>query len=56
MHRLFAAFFALLILMSLNGCSVFDEIDETSNVQKDTTTQSSEEKLTVPINETLNYI
>lgn len=52
MHRMFAAFFALLILMSLNGCSVFDEIDETSNVQKDTTTQSSEEKLTVPINET----
>lgn len=52
MHRLFAAFLALIILMSLNGCSVFDEIDETSNVQKDTTTQSSEEKLTVPINET----
>lgn len=51
--KLFAVHFvALMVLLSLSGCRVFDEIGKITNVQKDTTAQSSEEKFTAPINET----
>lgn len=57
MHRLFAAFFALLILMSLSGCDVLDKIiglqtEATLQTQTDSVIPSTAAKATVPVNDT----
>lgn len=56
-HRLFAAFLALIILMSLSGCDVLDKIiglqtDATLQTQTDSVIPSTAAKATAPVNDT----
>lgn len=56
-HRLFAAFLALIILMSLSGCDVLDKIiglqtEATLQTQTDSVIPSTAAKATVPVNDT----